>query len=199
MSAAPEPYLTPEEYLAHERLAEIKSEYYDGEVFAMSGGSRAHSKIAVNVAGELNSQLADRPRDVYNSDMRVQVAEEGPYTYPDVTVVCGEAIFADAEVDTLLNPTILVEVLSPTTEAWDRGGKFERYQQIASLQEYVLIAQDRPRVERYARQAEGQWHFEVSTGLGDQVSLPSVGCELPMTEIYRKVTFPENAGPRRQP
>jgi Uma2 family endonuclease len=199
MSAAPKPYLTPAEYLANERLEEVKSEYYDGEVFAMSGGSRAHSKIAVNVAGELNSQLAERPCDVYNSDMRVQVAEEGPYTYPDVTVVCGEAQFADAEVDMLLNPTVLVEVLSPTTEAWDRGGKFEQYQQIASLQEYVLIAQDRPRVERYTRQTEGQWHYEVSTGLDDEVSLPSIGCELSMAEIYHKVTFPENPGPHRQP
>jgi Uma2 family endonuclease len=197
MSAAAKPYLSPEEYLARERLAEIKSEYYDGEVFAMSGGSQAHSKIAVNAAGSLNAQLADRPCDVYNSDMRVQVAEEGPYTYPDVTVVCDEAQFADADVDTLLNPTLVVEVLSPTTEAWDRGGKFERYQQIASLQEYLLIAQDRPRVEQYARQAEGQWLLTVTSGLDGVVSLPAIECQLALRELYRKVSFPEDAGRRR--
>jgi Uma2 family endonuclease len=199
MSAAPKPYLTPAEYLAHERLAEIKSEYYDGETFAMAGGSEEHSLIAVNVTTEMNLQLRDRPCRVYNSDMRVQVADEGPFTYPDATLVCGEAQFADTEVDTLLNPTFIVEVLSPTTEARDRVGKFERYHQIESLQEYMLIAQDRPRVERYARQAESGWHYEVSTGLAGEVSLSSIECELPMSEIYRKVTFSENPGPRRQP
>src|SRR5207248_2680551 len=110
--------------------------------------------IATNVVTELGLQLRDRPCKVYNSDLRVQVNEEGPYTYPDLSVVCGKAEFADAKGDALLNPTMIVEVLSPTTEAWDRGGKFEHYQQMPSLQEYVLIAQDRPRVERYARQAE---------------------------------------------
>jgi Uma2 family endonuclease len=197
MSAATKTYLTPEEYLARERLAEVKSEYYDGETFAMSGGSEEHSLIATNVATELNLQLRERPCKVYNSDMRVRMAEEGPYAYPDVTVVCGEAQFADAEVDTLLNPTRIVEVLSPTTEAWDRGGKFERYQQMASLQEYVLITQDRPRVERYARQSEGQWLLTVTTGLGGVLSLPSIECELALREVYRKVTFSENAGRRR--
>jgi Uma2 family endonuclease len=197
MTAAPKTLLTPEEYLARERLAEIKSEYYDGETFAMAGGSKEHSLIATNAATELNLQLRERPCEVYNSDMRVQVAEAGPYTYPDVTVVCGEAQFADAEVDTLLNPTLIVEVLSPTTEDWDRGGKFERYQRIAALQGYVVIAQDRPRVEHYARQAEGQWLLTVTTGLDGVVSLPSIGCELALREVYRKVPFPEDAGRRR--
>lgn len=196
MTAAPKTYVSPEEYLARDRLAEIKSEYYDGEIFAMSGGSRAHSLIVVNVTGELNSQLANRPCEVYNSDMRVQVAVSGPYAYPDVTVVCGEAQFADAEVDTLLNPAVIVEVLSPTTEAWDRGGKFERYQQMASLREYVLIAQDRLRVERYARQAEGEWLLTVITRPEGVLSLASIDCELTLADIYRKVTFSEEAGRR---
>src|SRR6478736_1443872 len=137
MSAAAKPYLSPQEYLARERRAEIKSEYYDGEVFAMAGGSKEHSIIAANVTGVLWPQMSNKPCDVYTSDMRVQISEVGPYTYPDATVVCGEAQFADAEVDTLLNPTLIVEVLSPTTEAWDRGGKFEGYQQIPALQEYL--------------------------------------------------------------
>src|SRR5262245_18571135 len=119
MSTAANSTITPEQYLAEERLAAIKHEYYDGEILDTAGASRGHSRIGVNVAGDLNAQLADRPCDVYNSGMRVQMAERGPYTYPDMTVVCGEAQFADAEVDTLLNPTVIVEVLSPTTEAWD--------------------------------------------------------------------------------
>src|SRR2546425_9848744 len=197
MSAAPKPFLSPQEYLAREREAETKSEYYDGETFAMAGGSEEHSLIAVNVAGALNFQLADRPCKVYNSDMRVRVEEDGPYAYPDVSVVCGEAEFADEERDNLLNPTVIVEVLSPTTEAWDRGGKFERYQQRASLQEYVLIAQDRPRVERYARHGDEEWLLTVTTGLAGRVSLSSIECELRLAEVYRKVTFPEDAGRRR--
>jgi Uma2 family endonuclease len=163
----------------------------------MAGGSKEQSLISGNVITELNLQLRNRPCEVHTSDMRVQVAEAGPYTYPDATIVCGEALFADAEVDTLLNPTVIVEVLSPTTEAWDRGGKFEGYQQIASLREYVLIAQDRARVERFARQAEGQWLLTVATGLDSAITLPSIGCELKLREAYRKVDFPEDAGPRR--
>jgi Uma2 family endonuclease len=197
MSAAAKPYLTTQEYLAHERRAEIKSEYYEGEVFAMAGGSKEHRIIAANATGALWPQMSNKPCDIYTSDMRVQVSEAGPYTYPDVTVVCGQARFADAEVDTLLNPTLIVEVLSPTTEAWDRGGKFEGYQQLPALQEYLLLAQDRPRVEQYARQAEGQRLLTVTTGLDGVVSLPSIGCELPLREVYRRISFPENAGPRR--
>lgn len=198
MSAAPMPFLSPEEYLAHERRAEIKSEYYDGELFAMAGGSEEHSLIAVNVAGTLNTQVAERPCKVYNSDMRVQMAPAGPCAYPDVSVVCGEARFVDERKDTLLNPTLIVEVLSATTEDWDRGGKFERYQQMASLQEYVLIAQDRPRVERYARQGDGEWLLTVAAGLERVVSLPSIGCELALAEVYRKIAFPADGG-RRSP
>jgi Uma2 family endonuclease len=198
MSAAPKPSLTPEQYLEWERQAETKSEYYNGEVFAMAGGSPEHSRIAANVTGALWPQLSESPCDLYNSDLRVGVGANGQsYTYPDVTVVCGEAEFADAEKDVLLNPTVIVEVLSPGTEAWDRGGKFERYQQIAALQEYVLIAQDRPRVERYARQAAGEWLLTVTTGLDSRLSLPAIGSELKLADVYRKVTFPEDAGRRR--
>src|SRR5438309_3631674 len=122
---------------------------------------------------------------MYNSDMEVRVTEE-QYAYPDVTVVCGEEQFEDEEADVLLNPTLIVEVLSPTTEAWDRGGKFEQYRQRDSLQEYVLIAQDRPHVERFARQPDGQWLLTERNGLEATLSLPSVGCELSLSEVYRK-------------
>jgi Uma2 family endonuclease len=197
MSAAPKPFLSPGEYLAREREAETKSEYYDGETFAMAGGSEEHSLIVVNMCTALLLQLTEGSYTVYDSDMRVQVDEAGPYAYPDVSVVCGEAEFADEEKDNLLNPTVIVEVLSPATEAWDRGGKFERYQQRASLREYVLIAQDRPRVERYARQGDEEWLLTVAVGLERALSLPSIECELRLAEVYRKVTFPEDAG--RQP
>jgi Uma2 family endonuclease len=215
MTAAPKTYLIPEEYLARERLAEIKSEYYDGEVFAMAGGSEEHSLIATNVIIELGLQLREQPYKVYNSDMRVQVTEEGPYTYPDATVVCGEANFADAEVDTLLNPTVIVEVLPPNPSPGPsparrgesaslflmrEGGwwvRFEQYQRMLSLQEYVMIAVDRPRVQRYARQGEWQWLLTVAGGLDGVLALPSITCELTLREVYRKVTFPEDAGRRR--
>ena len=193
MSAAPKPSITPEQYLALERQAETKSEYFAGEIFAMAGASREHNRISGNAFGELWSQLRDRPCATYNSDMKVRTTEDH-YAYPDVTVVCGEEEFEDEETDVLLNPTLIVEVLSPTTEAWDRGGKFEQYRQRESLQEYVLIAQDRPHVERFARQASGQWLLTEVNGLEAVLSLPSIGCEVRLAEVYRNVTFPEGSG-----
>jgi Uma2 family endonuclease len=192
MSTVTKTYITPQQYLEMERQAETKSEYFAGEIFAMSGGTRQHSLIGGNVIGELGPQLRDRPCEVYTSDMKVRVTEEH-YAYPDVTIVCGEARFADEENDVLLNPTLIVEVLSPTTEAWDRGGKFEQYQQRESLQEYVLIAQDRPRIERFARQDDDEWLLTVRNGPEATITLPSIGCELALSEVYRKVTFPERA------
>ncbi len=192
MSAAAKPYVTPEQYLALERQAETKSEYFAGEIFAMAGSSPVHSLITVNATVELAQQLREKPCNVYNSDMKVRATEDH-FAYPDVTVVCGEEQFAEEERDVLLNPTLIVEVLSPTTEAWDRGGKFEQYRQRESLQEYVLIAQDRPHVERFARQASGQWLLTEMNGLEAVLSLPSIGGELALTEVYRKVTFPEGA------
>jgi Uma2 family endonuclease len=192
MSAAPKPFLTPEQYLEQERHAETKSEYFAGEVFAMAGGSPEHSLISSNALGQLWSQLREGPCTAYNSDMKVRATEQ-LYTYPDVTVVCGEPQFGGTERDVLLNPTLIVEVLSPTTEAWDRAGKFEQYRQRESLQEYVLIAQDRPHVERYVRQAEGEWLLTERNGLAASLPLPSVGCELALSEVYRKITFPAQA------
>ena len=189
MSAAPKPFITPEQYLARERQAETKSEYFAGEVFAMAGGSSEHSLIAVNFTVALGPQLREKPCTMYNSDMRVRVAED-LYAYPDVTVVCGEAQFDDEERDVLLNPTLVVEVLSSSTETWDRGGKFERYRQRKSLQEYVLIAPDRPHVERFTRQRDGQWLFSEVNGREAVLDLPAIGCELALSEVYLKVEFP---------
>jgi len=189
MSAVPKPFLTPQEYLARERRAETKSEYLRGEVFAMSGASREHNLIASNVAAELRQQLRDRDCEVYPSDMRVKVSPTGLYTYPDVTVVCGEPEFEDAAVDTLLNPKVVVEVISPSTADYDRGGKFTHYRRLASLREYVLISQDRPLVEHYVRQGPDQWLLTENRSLDETLVLPSIECRLPLAEIYLKVRF----------
>jgi Uma2 family endonuclease len=195
MSAAAKPHLTPEQYLALERQAASKSEYLAGEIFAMAGGSKEYNRISGNVFGLLWMQLRDRPCTVYNSDMKVRVTGEH-YAYPDVTVVCGEEEFEDEETDVLRNPTLIVEVLSPTTEAWDRAGKSEQYRQRQTLQEYVLVAQDRPHLERYARQASGEWLLTEVNGVEAALSLPSIGCELTLSEVYRGINF--HAAPGRR-
>src|SRR5690242_1556857 len=145
------PRYTPEEYLAHERQAEHKSEYIAGQIIAMSGASRAHNRISVNLLRVLSSQTLDGPCETYGSDLRVKVSARGMYTYPDVTVVCGRQEFEDAQVDTLLNPTLIVEILSPSTEAYDRGAKFGYYRALPSLREYLLVAQDQVLLEHYVR------------------------------------------------
>jgi Uma2 family endonuclease len=190
MLAVPKQYLTPQEYLALERRAETKSEYLRGEMFARARANREHNLIASNVAAELSQQLRDRPCEVYPADMRVKVSSTGLYTYPDVTVVCGEPQFEDAEVDTLLNPTVLVEVLSSSTADYDRGGKATHYRSLPSLQEYVLISQDQALVEHYARQGPDQWLLTEKHSLEDTLVLASIHCRLPLAEIYLKVRFP---------
>ena len=179
---------TVEEYLAFERSSEEKHEFYAGEIFAMSGASREHNIIVMNTGASLNLQLAQRPCEVYPSDMRVKV-NAIKYTYPDVSVVCGEPRFADGEFDILLNPTIIIEVLSDSTEDYDRGKKFKHYMGINSLQEYILIAQDEVRVDHYIRQSQGDWLISVSTTLEATLQLPSVNCSLLLADIYRKITF----------
>jgi Uma2 family endonuclease len=182
--------LTAQQYLEIERRAEYKSEFLNGEMFAMSGASRAHNLIATNVSSSLHAQLRGRPCETYASDMRVKVSVTGLYTYPDVVVVCGEAEFEDAHVDTLLNPTVIVEVLSPSTEAYDRGEKFAQFRNLRSLREYVVIAQDRPRIERF-RRTEGQdWLFSAVDGLEAIAHLTSIGCDLALADVYERVQFP---------
>lgn len=190
------PRATRDAYLAAERAAEYKSEYINGYVLAMTGASRAHNVIGANTSAMLNLQLADTPCEVYVADMRVKVSATGDYTYPDVVVACGDITFEDAELDTLLNPTVIVEVLSPTTEGYDRGTKFELYRRIASLREYVMVAQDRVLVERYRRQDDG-WHYTAYEALEQSLHLPSIACTLPLKDIYRKVRFPAEQPPRR--
>ena len=189
MATQPKPYLTPEEYLAFEREADIKHEYYAGEIFAFAGASRQHNLIAGNVYAALHAQLRKRPCEVYPSDMRVRVSPTGLYTYPDVTVVCEEVQFDDEQADTLLNPTVIVEVLSPSTKDYDRAGKFEQYRKLESLQEYLVIAQDRVHVEQHVRQAKGQWLLSETDRVEDTIDLPSIACHLWVADLYEKVEF----------
>jgi Uma2 family endonuclease len=191
MSAAPTIKLTPAEYLAIERKAEFKSEYYAGEMFAMAGASRQHSRARTNLSGELHGQLKESSCEIYDQDMRLRVSPTGLYTYPDIAIVCGKAEFEDTELDILLNPRAIFEVLSESTEKYDRGTKFEHYRQISSLQEYVLVSQDRPRVERFVRQADDSWKFVEISGMDATLEFTSVPARVALAEIYRGVEFPE--------
>ena len=187
------PRLSEADYLRLERQAEFRSEYFDGEMFAMAGGSRAHSLIAVNLAGEVRNQLKRTDCATYNTDLKVKVEATGLMTYPDVSVACGEQQFLDGEEDVLLNPTAVFEVLSDSTEAYDRGKKFENYRQIPSLREYVLISQTEPHVEVFTRQANGEWTLKEATGLNTEIRLESLAIGLRLGEVFAKVKF---VGPR---
>jgi Uma2 family endonuclease len=198
MTSPARKWLTEQEYLAIERAAETKSQFFAGEMFAMAGASLAHNLITANVMRELGIQLRQSRCRVVGSDMRVKVSETGLYTYPDVVVVCKEPQLEDARGDTLLNPTLIIEVLSPSTEGYDRGEKFKQFRTIAALQGYILIAQFRPQVERYVRQpGQGQWVLNEISQPDGQISLAAIGCELSLSEIYAKVPFPEDENPLR--
>jgi Uma2 family endonuclease len=177
---------SPDEYLALERAAEYKSDYVDGRIDAMAGASREPILITFNISRSLGNQLADRPCEVYPSEMRLKPAQARSYRYPDIAVVCGAAEFEDQLSDTLLNPTLIVEVLSPSTEASDRGEKFAEYRRIPHLREYLLVKQDQPRIEHYARQGVG-WFLTVAEGLDAILPLDAIGCVLELREVYRRV------------
>jgi Uma2 family endonuclease len=187
MSSLPNYYLSPEEYLTIERNAEFKSEYFDGVAYAMAGGSERHNLIAANVIIALGVQLRDRPCRVYPSDLKVRVPNSKRFFYPDVSVICGETLFADEKKDVILNPVLVVEVLSESTEAFDRGKKFLSYQQIESVQEYLLMAQDEFVVEHYLRQEDG-WLYTKASGLDAALALPALNCRIALSDIYNKVT-----------
>lgn len=189
MSVEPKQRLSVQDYLAIERRSETRNEYLDGEMFAMTGASRWHNLIVANLTRELGLQLKGRPCELYPNEIRVHIPATGLYTYPDVAVVCGEPRFEDAELDILLNPVLIIEVLSPTTEAYDRGKKFEHYRTLDSLAEYVLVAQAEPRIEQYVRQDGDRWLFGAVAGLGENLGLPSIQCTLALAEVYDKIAF----------
>ena len=201
---AAQTHLTPEEYIALERKAipdadTIRSEYVNGEIIAMSGASREHNLITNNISGELRSLLKGSGCETYASDMRVSSPLTLSYFYPDVVVVCEEPRFEDDVFDILLNPITVVEVLSPSTEAYDRGEKFSHYRHLASLQEYILVSQDKVLVERYRRPQKNEtapvtaqdWIFTAFQALEDILPITAIQCELPLQEIYERVTFPD--------
>ena len=187
MATQPKKYLTPEQYLEIERKAEFKSEYYQGEMFAMSGAREGHNLIVWNLAAELHRQLRAKPCRAYINDMRVRVNATGLYTYPDVAAVCGEPQFLDENRDTLLNPSLIVEVLSPSTEAYDRGRKFEHYRSVESVSEYLLVSSERVSAELYTRQPDGRWLLTAAAHMEDSLDLQSVGAHLSLADLYEKV------------
>ena len=192
---AAQTYLTPEEYIALERKAipdadTVRSEYVNGEIIAMSGASFAHNLITMNISISLHAHVGSSECVVLANEMRVSSPLTSSYFYPDVVVVWGEPRFEDDVFDILLNPTVIIEVLSPSTEAYDRGDKFAHYRQLHSLQEYILVSQDKVHVEHYVRQTE-QWVLTDFQKLEQQLPLTSIQCELPLQEIYENVPFPE--------
>jgi Uma2 family endonuclease len=192
MSTVAKRRYTPEEYLALERASPFRSEYVNGQIYAMTGGSDEHNVIVLNLGAELRGRLRGRGCRVYVNDMRVKVRDTGLYTYPDVAVVCSERQLEDHHVDTLLNPEVIIEVLSKSTEAYDRGEKFAHYRRLESLCEYVLVSQREVRVERYVRQGES-WVFSEVTDLEGLLTLDAIGCTIPLREIYEGVELPASA------
>ncbi len=188
MSSHPETaLLSPEEFLEAERRAETKHEYYDGEIVALSGASLPHNRIVANLIAALHPQLRDTTCSVFPSDLRVWNPARRSYTYPDVVVVCGEPQASDERRDVLLNPTLLIEVLSESTESRDRGEKAEGIRRLESLQEYLLVSQAEVRVERYRRYGERQWMLTEALDRGDVLELDSIGCTLALQDVYQNV------------
>jgi Uma2 family endonuclease len=191
MSSALKTKLTVAEYLAMERASETKHEYFGGDDFAVAGGTPEHSLIASNFIREAGNALKERPCFDYTSDLRVKVKPSGLYTYPDVTIVCGQQEFDDNQGDALVNPTVLVEVLSKSTAAYDRGTKSKHYRKIESLRALLLIEQDSPTVDVIWLQPDGNWVLSDATELSDSIAIEPLGISIPLAEIYRNVTFPD--------
>jgi len=189
MSTAPNRKFELDEYLTLERHSEYKSQFYRGEIFAMPGGTKRHNLMSANVIRVLGNQLINRPCRVYSGDMKLMIEATGLVTYPDAFVACEEERHYDQEEDVLLNPTFLVEVLSPSTESYDRGKKAAHYRKIETLKEYVLIAQDRIEMVRFTRQSNGEWTLAEVDQPGQSLRLESIDCVLNVDEVYAKVKF----------
>lgn len=189
MSATPKRRYTVSEYLEREETSETKSEYYDGEIFAMAGASREHNTIVFNLAGIIGPQLVGGPCQGFPSDMRTRLPS-GLYTYPDVIIVCGKQEFAKENADTLINPTVVIEVLSPSTADYDTGKKFRWYQQTASIQEIVFVAQKEPRIQVFRRDGSS-WKYDEAAALDKTIQIETGGVMLALGEVYRNVEFLE--------
>lgn len=189
MSAQTHTYCTEQEYLDLERKSDQKHEFYAGEVVALAGGSAQHNRITINVITNLYNQLQNRSCNVYSSDMRIKIPHSKSYVYPDVSVVCGQEHFDDDSEDTLMNPIVIIEVLSPSTERHDRGKKFEYYRTIESLQEYILIAQDAKRIDHFTRQSTSLWMFSSLGEAEDMLYLTSIDCTITIRAIYHNTAL----------
>jgi Uma2 family endonuclease len=179
-------FISEEDYLETEDISEIKHEYYEGEIFVMTGASEKHNLIASNLIITLGIQLKKRPCRVYPGDMRVKIEQTGLYTYPDVSVVCGERKFDGKKSNTLLNPDVIIEVLSDSTESYDRGEKFRQYRLISSLKEYVMVSQHSRKIEKYSRTEGQKWIFTETGEDSPAIELESIGCVLEISEVYDK-------------
>jgi len=189
MATAASAHISPEEYLERERKAEFKSEYFRGEVVAMAGGTYEHSLIIANLIGELHAALRRGNCRLSSTDVRLAIASSNLYTYPDVMVVCGDPVFAGNRRDTVCNPVLVIEVLSESTEAYDRGEKFQSYRSISSLMEYVMVAQDRTHLEQYTRQPDGRWLLTDHNDSASRIRFEAVGVDLQLSNVYEKVDF----------
>jgi Uma2 family endonuclease len=189
MSTQPVTYLTPEQYLDIESKAEFRSEYINGEMFAMSGGTPNHARIVLNTARRLTEQLDGRPCEAFAGDLRLYTAKYKIFTYPDVLVTCGPPRLLDARRDTLTDATVIIEVLSPSTKNYDRGEKFRFYRSLPSFSEYLLLAQEEMRAEHHVRQPDASWLFREFTGPDDEIDLKSIGCRLQLQSLYERVEF----------
>ncbi len=196
MRAQAKPSIEPDEYLAIDSQAEYKSEYFRGEIFAMSGATLRHAQVVTNLVSDIHGQLRKSSCRVYSSDVRVKVAPTGLYTYPDVVIVCGKAEMEKKQQNTLLNPVVILEVLSPSTEAYDRGEKFEHYRALESLTDYLLVAQNKAKIEHFHRQDDGQWALSESRGIDDTIDIASIECKLALSDVYDKVEFDEEKPPK---
>ena len=189
MASSPVTKVTAEEYLALDRAAEFRSEFLDGEIVAMSGGRMRHAQLGGSVFGQIYGALQGSACQAFGSDFRVRVSSR-MYVYPDVIVVCGKPILADERQDILLNPTVIVEVLSPSTEKYDRGIKLQRYRGIESLRDYILVAQDQVRVEQYTRAEDHAWAFRDYQSPQESLVMESIGVSVPLARIYERIEFP---------
>lgn len=184
-----QPAVTRDAYLALERRAQVRSEYYAGEIFAMTGGSPRHSMICFNLNGEMREAIREKECFGFESNMKLEIAEATAFVYPDLMVVCGEVDLPEGTSDAITNPVLVIEVLSASTESFDRGKKFEYYRMVPSLREYLLVSQEEPKIESYAKEAENRWIYTTTKGLDQALEIQSLGFLLALREVYRKVNF----------
>ena len=181
--------ITPEEYLEIERNSQFKSDYYNGEMFGLAGASYAHNKITRNISKFIGNQLTDGSCEEFQSDLKVKELESNLFTYPDIVVVCGEPEFYDEEKDVITNPTLIIEVLSKSTENYDRGFKFELYRRIKSLKDYFLVSQEKISIEYYSRNPDESWTLKEFHDLKQTINIESIKCSLSLKEVYHKIKF----------